>query len=183
MCMARLTTRAAASLLWALNMGACHHNTDAHAGVESGLLAPGANIPNLTGVDQRGQTHQLRDAIGHPLLVYFYPKDGTPGCTKEACAFRDVWQRYQQAGVVLYGVSRDNRAAHEQFAHDYHLDFPLIADVDGTWSAHFGVPIHLGMAARVSFLFNAQGQLAHVYPNVDPGVHATDVLKDVATLH
>jgi peroxiredoxin Q/BCP len=147
------------------------------------MLAPGASVPELTGLDQHGQMRRLRDAIGHPLLVYFYPKDGTPGCTKEACAFRDVWQRYQQAGVVLYGVSRDDRAAHAQFAEKYHLDFPLIADVDGTWAAHFGVPIRFSLASRVSFLFNAQGQLAHVYPKVDPGVHATDVLRDIAALH
>jgi peroxiredoxin Q/BCP len=146
------------------------------------LLAVGAKVPNLTGTDQHGAEHRLADSTGHPLLVYFYPKDATPGCTKEACAFRDVWKRFEQQGVTLYGVSRDDQASHAKFAAKYQLPFPLIADPRGAWEHAFGVPNNNGKSTRVSFLFDARGRLAHVYPKVDPGVHAEQVLGDVARL-
>ena len=162
----------------------CHHQVESEPNAaESAMLAVGAPLPDLAGVDQWGKAHQLTEGRGHPIVVYFYPKDATPGCTKEACAFRDVWQRYQQQGVSLYGVSRDDRASHQHFAQEQHLPFPLIADVDGHWASAFGVPSRHGMSTRVSFLFDARGQLAHVYPKVDPGVHASQVLGDIATLH
>ena len=146
------------------------------------LLAVGAKVPNLTGTDQHGAEHRLADSTGHPLLVYFYPKDATPGCTQEACAFRDVWKRFAEQGIALYGVSRDDQASHARFATEHQLPFPLIADPSGTWEHAFGVPNHNGKSARVSFLFDAHGRLADVYPNVDPGVHAEQVLGDVARL-
>jgi thioredoxin-dependent peroxiredoxin len=146
------------------------------------LLAVGAKTPELTGTDQRGVTHRLADSAGHPLLVYFYPKDATPGCTKEACAFRDVWKRFEEQGVALYGVSRDDQASHAKFAENYQLPFPLIADPTGAWERAFGVPERNGKSSRVSFLFDARGRLARVYPKVDPGVHADEVLADVAEL-
>ena len=162
----------------------CQHQAESQTNAaESTLLAVGAPLPNLEGLDQWGKPHRLSEGKGHPTVVYFYPKDGTPGCTKEACAFRDVWQRYQQQGVLLYAVSRDDRTSHEHFAQEQRLPFPLIADVDGHWASTFGVPSHLGMSTRVSFLFDAQGRLAHVYPKVDPGVHANQVLADIAALH
>src|SRR4051812_27119426 len=80
-----------------------------------GLLAAGALAPDLSAVDQNGKAHRISEERGHPLVVYFYPKDGTPGCTKEACAFRDTWNRFQQAGVQVFGVSGDDQKSHEQF--------------------------------------------------------------------
>lgn len=147
------------------------------------MLAVGASIPNVVGIDQLGKEHQLASSKGHPLLVYFYPKDGTPGCTKEACAFRDVWKRFEQGGVTLFGVSRDDRASHEKFALEHRIPFALIADTEGKWGHAFGVPANSGKSARVSFLFDAQGLVFRVYPNVDPGVHADQVLSDVAAMH
>jgi peroxiredoxin Q/BCP len=146
------------------------------------MLPTGTPFPDLIGVDQTGKEHQLSSNIGHPTLVYFYPKDGTPGCTKEACAFRDVWQRFAQANVSLYGVSRDDRASHEKFAREHNIPFPLIDDSKGSWAKAFGVPDKSGKSARVSFLFDAKGKLARLYPDVDPGVHASQVLTDVAAL-
>lgn len=146
------------------------------------LLAVGAALPHLVGIDQSGMEHHLDASVGKVTLVYFYPKDGTPGCTKEACAFRDVWQKFQHAGVSLYGVSRDSREAHAQFATEHKLPFPLISDGDGLWEKAFLVPSRLGMSTRVSFLFDKSGKLAKVYPSVDPGVHAERVLADVASL-
>jgi thioredoxin-dependent peroxiredoxin len=147
-----------------------------------GLLQAGATPPDLSAVDQQGKTHRLSEERGHPVIVYFYPKDNTPGCTKEACAFRDSWDRYQKAGVQIFGVSGDDQKSHEQFAKEQKLPFPLLADPDQTWIKAFGVSTKLGMASRVSFLVDKNGKVSKVYPEVDPGVHADEVLKDATAL-
>jgi peroxiredoxin Q/BCP len=153
--------------------------TGCHA---AALLPAGAPAPALRAADQEGRVHELREAQGYPTVVYFYPKDATPGCTREACAFRDVWAQYQQAGVRLYGVSTDDQASHARFARKHRLPFPLLADPRHEWARAFGVPLRLGMAKRVSFLLDREGRVARVYPDVDPGVHAQRVLADAATL-
>lgn len=143
-----------------------------------GLLPIGSDAPALSAVDQNGKEHRLADEKGRPVVVYFYPKDGTPGCTKEACAFRDAWDRFTAANVQVFGVSTDDAKSHEEFAKEQKLPFPILADPDGKWMSAFGVPSRLGMASRVSFLVDAKGKIAKVYPNVDPGIHADEVLKD-----
>jgi len=148
----------------------------------TGLLPVGSQAPDLTGVDQDGVTRQLKEAFGSPAVVYFYPKDETPGCTKEACAFRDVWKQYEAAGVKLYGVSRDTSSSHQAFAGKHKLTFPLISDESGVWADAFGVATRLGMYQRVTFLLGRDGKILKVYDNVNPGVHALDVLKDVEAL-
>jgi peroxiredoxin Q/BCP len=147
-----------------------------------GMLQAGASPPELTAVDQQGKTHRLSEERGHPLIVYFYPKDNTPGCTKEACAFRDSWDRYQKAGVQIFGVSSDDQKSHEEFAKEQKLPFPILADPDQTWIKAFGVSTKLGMASRVSFLVDKNGKVAKVYADVDPAVHADEVLKDATAL-
>lgn len=149
----------------------------------STLIAVGSEAPALARVDQRGQAVALR--ADKPSLVYFYPKDGTPGCTKEACAFRDSWQRYESAGVRVIGVSSDSEADHRKFAQEHSLQFSLIADPEHTWSDAFGVPRHALMGnldARVSFLIDKANKVAKVYQDVDPGVHADQVLGDAKAL-
>ncbi len=148
----------------------------------AGLLPTGSAVPDLSGPDQSGKVRRLADERGHPVIVYFYPKDGTPGCTHEACAFRDAWERYQKAGVQIFGVSADDQKSHEQFAKEQHLPFPIVADPAHAWSAAFGVSTKLGMDSRVSFLVDPSGKVARVYPSVDPGLHADEVLRDVAAL-
>jgi peroxiredoxin Q/BCP len=142
------------------------------------MLQPGTQAPELAAIDQHGQTHTLASERGHPVVVYFYPKDATPGCTKEACAFRDVWDRYKSAGVQVFGVSADDQASHEKFAVDQKLPFPLLADPNHVWIDAFGVPTRVGMPSRVTFLIAPDGKIAKTYPSVDPGVHATQVLAD-----
>lgn len=176
--MRRLVTMVCGSFLLLAPSIGCRRSAAAKAEHATTLLVVGSPMPDIEGVDQNGKSHHLSESKGRPTVVYFYPKDGTPGCTKEACAFRDVWQRFEQAGVSLYGVSRDDRESHERFAQTHHLPFPLIADTNGRWEVVFGVRDHAGMSARVSFLFDAQGKLTRVYPNVDPGVHAAQVLGD-----
>jgi thioredoxin-dependent peroxiredoxin len=147
-----------------------------------GMLAAGAAAPDLVAVDQNGKSHRLSEERGHAVVVYFYPKDDTPGCTKEACAFRDTWSRFQKAGVQVFGVSADDQKSHEQFAKEQKLPFPILADADKSWIKAFGVSTTLGMASRVSFLVDGSGKIAKVYGDVDPALHADEVLKDAAAL-
>lgn len=167
-------------LALALSLASCGAPARPDGGV--GLLATGAAAPDVSAVDQHGKAHRLSEERGHPVIVYFYPKDNTPGCTKEACAFRDAWDRYQKAGVMIFGVSSDDQKSHEAFAKEQKLPFPILADPAHAWSSAFGVSTKLGMTARVSFLVDASGKIAKVYPDVDPAVHAEGVLKDAAAL-
>lgn len=148
---------------------------------QSKLLPVGTEVPALVHTDHRGESVALRG--GPPTLLYFYPKDGTPGCTKEACAFRDSWQRYTDAGLRVIGVSTDDDAHHREFAKEHDLPFSLIADPERAWSEALGVGKFFGdKNERVSFLIDDQGKVARVYADVDPGVHAEQVLKDATQL-
>ena len=141
-------------------------------------LAPGDAAPTLRKTAHDGTVIDLSSLQGRPAVIYFYPKDGTPGCTTEACAFRDVWNDYEDAGVLLVGVSTDSDESHREFAAEHGLPFPLIADEDETWAKAFGVGSTLGMVARDTFLIGRDGKIAKVYRGVDPGVHAGEVLAD-----
>jgi peroxiredoxin Q/BCP len=155
-------------------LGACSQATP---------LSVGAVAPELVGRDAAGKTVKLSEQRGHAAVVYFYPKDETPGCTKEACAFRDTFDRFVKAGVVIFGVSRDSEASHDAFRKQHELPFPLVADESGAAQHAYGVPSKLGtMAARVSFLIDADGRIAKVWPEVDPAVHADEVLAAAAAL-
>ena len=160
----------------ALLVAACAHATS------SGLLAPGHAAPEITLRDQAGIERSLSEFRGRPLVVYFYPKDGTPGCTREACAFRDAWQRYTDANVALVGVSTQDVASHAEFAREHELPFPLLADTEGRMAEAFGVARHLGLASRVTFVLDAQGIVRDVIEDVDVGVHADQVLAAVARI-
>jgi peroxiredoxin Q/BCP len=148
----------------------------------SELLATGARPPELSALDQHGAKQTLAAQKGKPLVVYFYPKDGTPGCTEEACAFRDAWSKYTEAGVMVFGVSADDVKSKEEFAKEEKLPFPILADPDHVWADAFGVGRTLGMHDRVTFLLDRTGAVAKVYPSVDPGVHAAEVLVDAKKL-
>jgi len=149
----------------------------------AGMLAVGSPAPSLRAFDQHGKEHALDDYKGSVTVVYFYPKDATPGCTKQACAFRDVWSDYEAAGVAVLGVSTDDRASKASFAKEHSLPFPILADPEGRWVEAFGVPTTMGMASRVTFLLASDGTVAKTYPDVDPGVHAATVLEDARGLH
>ena len=144
------------------------------------MLQAGDEVPALVRVDHNGKVVSLRSNV--PTLVFFYPRDGTPGCTKEACAFRDAWQRYDAAGLRVIGVSADSEASHRKFAAEHSLPFSLIADPEHVWSNAFGVGSFLGMNSRKSFLLGADGRVAKTYEDVDPGVHASEVLDDAEQL-
>jgi len=141
-----------------------------------GLLAIGTDAPDVSAPDQTGSVKSLSAERGRPVVVFFYPKDGTPGCTKEACAFRDAFKAYEARSVTIFGVSRDSDEVHEEFRAQHALPFPLVSDADGSIAQAYGVPSPLGMSARVSFLVGPDGKIARVWPDVDPGVHAREVL-------
>lgn len=141
-----------------------------------GLIKPGAKAPEVVGEAADGSTVALSQVRGAPAVVYFYPKDETPGCTTEACAFRDVWDQYTAQGVQVFGVSGDDMESHREFRKAHELPFVLVADTDGKVMEAYGVGSTLGMASRVTFLVGPDGQVAQVWPDVDPGVHAKEVL-------
>jgi thioredoxin-dependent peroxiredoxin len=145
-----------------------------------GLLTTEATVPDLEAPDHRGTEVALRD--GRPSLVFFYPKNNTPGCTREACAFRDVWQKFEAAGVRVIGVSSDSAESHRNFAQKHGLPFSLIADQERRWATNFGVGQIFGMSKRVSFLIGPNGRVRKVYPDIDPGLHANEVLSDARAL-
>lgn len=148
-----------------------------------GLLAIGASAPDVAGKDAAGQPVSLHTRQGHVSIVYFYPKDGTPGCTKEACAFRDTFDRFTQRGVTIFGVSRDDEASHAKFRAEHSLPFPLVADPSGAVQRAYGVPDRMpGIASRVTFLVAADGRIARVWPEVDPAVHADEVFAAIEQL-
>ena len=143
-----------------------------------GGMAPDFTLPAGDGA----QVH-LADLRGKTVLLYFYPKDDTPGCTTEACAFRDAWGELQRRGVVVLGVSRDDVKSHQKFASKYSLPFPLLADLGGAVAQQYGVWVEKSMygksymtMARTSFLIRPDGTIGHVWEAVKPDGHAAEVL-------
>jgi peroxiredoxin Q/BCP len=143
-----------------------------------GLLAVGAAAPEVIGYDVSGTEVKLSSLAGkQKAVVYFYPKDGSPGCTTEACAFRDAWDKYTRAHVAVIGVSTDSTESHTAFLKKKNLPFALAADESGVVAAGYGVPKRLWGDSRVTFLVGTDGKIAHVWPDVDPGIHADEVLQ------
>ena len=142
-----------------------------------GLLPVGTQAPELIANDAKGDRVLLSSTRGRLAVVYFYPKDETPGCTKQACAFRDTYDRFEAAGVSIFGVSRDSAESHEKFRKAHELPFPMVADEKGDAQRAYGVPSRMpGIAARVTFLVGKDGKIARVWPDVDPVANVTEVL-------
>jgi peroxiredoxin Q/BCP len=143
----------------------------------SGLLTVGTKAPDFAARDASGRTVHLDDFRDKPRVVYFYPKDGTPGCTQEAQAFRDSDAEFRAKGVVVFGVSRDTEESHSEFRAAHGLPFPLAADPEGVIQKAYGVPdMGLPLAARTSFLVGRDGRVERVFENVDPANHGNEVL-------
>jgi thioredoxin-dependent peroxiredoxin len=145
-------------------------------------VAAGATVGSLRAFDGGGVLHELDATRGSPVVVFFYPRDETPGCTTEACAFRDRWTQFTDRGVKLFGVSGGTRAGKAAFAEKQSLPFPLLVDDDLSWAKAFGVRVVFGVPERISFLLDREGRVVRVYPDVDPAVHAERVLADVDNL-
>lgn len=138
-------------------------------------LAIGTEAPTFTAKDTNGNTISLSDFAGKTVVLYFYPKDDTPGCTKQACSFRDAQPEYQNKDVVILGVSKDDEASHQQFTQKYNLNFPLLADTDGSIIKAYDVDGG-GYAKRVTYVIDPNGKIIHIDSAVNTSTHASDVL-------
>lgn len=138
-------------------------------------LAVGTDAPAFTTKDTNGNTVSLSDFAGKTVVLYFYPKDDTPGCTKQACSFRDAKDKYVSKGIVVLGVSADDEVAHQAFTSKYSLNFPLLADTDKSIIKAYDVDGG-GYAKRVTYIIDADGKITHVDTNVNTPTHADDVL-------
>ncbi len=175
----RVDRRIAIALFFTGILSACSHEPVARTGGGVGLLPVGAGAPDVLGIGNGGKQTRLSDVRGNIAVVYFYPKDETPGCTHEACAFRDAFAKYETRHVVIFGVSRDSEDSHREFRDTHKLPFPLVADEDGSIAQAYGVPTSFRMAERVTFLIGADGKVAKVWKDVDPGVHNDEVLAAI----
>lgn len=141
-------------------------------------LTVGTTAPDFTVRDTNGNTVSLSDYSGKTVVLYFYPKDDTPGCTKEACSFRDAYTDYQGKDIVVFGVSMDDEASHKQFTEKFNLPFPLLADTDGNLTQAYDVSGG-SYAKRVTYVIDGEGKIAKVYDSVKTDTHATDILADL----
>lgn len=155
----------------------------------SSLPTEGSKAPAFTCKDQDDQSHKLSDYKEQWVLLYFYPKDDTSGCTKEACGLRDNWKELKKLGCAVLGVSKDPVKSHKKFVDKYELPFTLLADEDTKIMQSYGVWQEKSMygrkymgTVRASFLIDPKGKIAKVYPKVKPAEHAEEVLKDVKAL-
>lgn len=147
------------------------------------MLKEGTVAPDFTVKDANGETVRLKDLRGQKVVLYFYPKDDTPGCTKEACAFRDAFADYKKRNIKVLGVSLDSEASHKKFAAKYKLPFTLLADTDHAISDAYGVygqkkfmgRSYMGVN-RMTFLIDEKGKIKKVFEKVKPEDHAQEVL-------
>ena len=147
------------------------------------LPQQGQPLPDLDLKAEDGGHLGTAELKGQKTVLYFYPKDDTPGCTKEACAFRDRMDDYAEAGIRVYGVSLDSPESHREFRAKYNLNFPLLTDENGRASEALGVLRENRRSAnRVTFLLDPEGTISRVYPEVSPETHADEILQDAATL-
>ncbi len=145
----------------------------------AGEVTVGQAAPDFTAKDQDGKPVHLADLKGKPVVVYFYPKDETPGCTKEACAFRDAWTDLKKKGVTIIGVSTDSDESHRAFIAHHKLPFTLVSDPKGEIAAKYGVPVSGGYVARQSFVISADGSVKKIYRKVEVANHAAEIASDL----
>jgi len=148
-------------------------------------LEAGQSAPDFKLADQHGKIHTLADFHGKWLALYFYPKDDTPGCTKQACTFRDGLQDLADLGAEVIGVSVDDTSSHAGFAKKYHLQFPLLADTAAETTARYHSLINLGIvkfARRNTFLIDPQGKIARIYLSASAARNSAEVIKDLKHL-
>ncbi len=142
-------------------------------------LAVGTKAPDFTTKDDQGNTVSLSDFAGKVVVLYFYPKDDTPGCTKEAQSFRDNYSEYQDKDMVVLGVSNDDEASHKMFKEKYGLPFQLLADTDRSITQAYDVDGG-GYPKRVTYIVNGEGVITHVDDKVQTTTHAQDILATLA---
>ena len=152
-------------------------------------LKVGKVAPVFTLTDQNGAKHALKENRGKWVLLYFYPKDNTPGCTKQACAIRDEFPAFKKLNCVVFGISTDSEKSHKKFEEKFTLPFTLLADTEkkvveayGVWAPKKFMGREFLGTVRTSFLIDPEGKIAKIYENVKPETHAETVLEDLKTL-
>jgi peroxiredoxin Q/BCP len=151
------------------------------------MLKEGSAAPAFNTKDANGETVSLKDLRGQKVVLYFYPKDDTPGCTKEACSFRDAFSQYKKKGIAVLGVSPDSEASHQKFVTKYKLPFTLLADTDRSIAEAYGVwgekkfmgRTYMGVH-RTTFLIDEKGKIKKIFAKVKPEDHASEVLQAFA---
>jgi peroxiredoxin Q/BCP len=151
------------------------------------MLKEGSTAPAFKTKDANGETVSLKDLRGQKVVLYFYPKDDTPGCTKEACSFRDAFSQFKEKGIAVLGVSPDTEAAHQKFVTKYKLPFTLLADTDRSIAEAYGVwgekkfmgRTYMGVH-RTTFLIDEKGKIEKIFEKVKPEEHASEVLEAFA---
>lgn len=146
-------------------------------------LTSGEKVPDFTAKNQDGKVIRLSDFKNSPVLIYFYPKDDTPGCTKEACSLRDNFAQFKKHGAVILGVSGQDEKSHQEFKKKYQLPFDLLVDSDGSLAKKLGVGSMLGFHHRQSLLVGPDGKLMKFYSDVDPRTHSKEVLDTLDELN
>lgn len=152
-------------------------------------LKVGSKAPAFSLKNTDGKTVKLADFKGKKVVLYFYPKDDTPGCTKEACSFRDNYSELQKRGVVVLGVSADEQKAHQKFTAKYSLPFTLLSDPEHTMLEKYNAWVEKSLygrkymgIARITYIINEDGKIAHIFSKVKPETHSQDVLAVLDTL-
>lgn len=145
----------------------------------NGEVTVGKPPPDFTAKDHLGKDLTLSALKGKPVVVYFYPKDETSGCTAEAKSFRDSWKDLEKSGVTVIGISTDTADSHKAFATHHGLPFHLVSDESGTIAKSFGVPNHAGFLSRQTFVIGADGNVKKIYRDVDVSKHVSEVLADL----
>lgn len=173
---------AGASALVGCSKGAPSSPSEATPPVASAaqLLVAGAPAPEVVFAVHTGESLKLASLRGKPVVVYFYPKDDTPGCTVEAQEIRDLYEQLKQTGAVVIGVSTDDRDSHRAFAEKHGLPFLLASDESGAVARAFGVTLKNGRATRVSFVVGPDGRIKRAFANVSPKGHAQELLAAIA---
>jgi peroxiredoxin Q/BCP len=143
------------------------------------MLKEGEKAIAFSAIDQNGEKHSLAKYQGNWVLLYFYPRDNTPGCTKEACTFRDLFSEFKEAKVKVLGVSRDSAASHQKFALKHQLPFTLLADENKEIIKNYQAD---GLFKRISYLIDPKGYITKVYPKVKPEEHAQEILDDLRNI-
>lgn len=147
------------------------------------MLQSGDKAPDFTAVTANGNTISLHDYLGrNNVVLFFYPKDDTSGCTREVCEFRDAQPNFADADAVVLGVSTDDQSSHAAFSSKYSLNFPLLVDSDEKICEAYGVGRRNGEAHRVTFLIDIDGVIRHVWEKVSVDGHAADVYEQIAAL-
>jgi thioredoxin-dependent peroxiredoxin len=168
------------SLLLLISFIGYRYFNSSAAGLKAGKAAPDFSL-----ADETGTIRNLKDYAGSWLVLYFYPKDDTPGCTKEACHFRDNISKLKQLYAQVLGISVDDSQSHAAFSQKYTLSFPLLADKDGVVAKQYHALLDLGVtkvAKRYTYLINPEGVIAKIYLSVNPATHSQEIVDDLSKL-